>query len=98
MTECDKCRANRIVCQYCIYKDGSPEIDTSNDNIISFNNVKDDNKSKKFCPVCKKVYTDYTAISRKDKTTFICSECGLNEMQEHFEEILREYGIEVIED
>lgn len=41
MTECDKCRANRIVCQYCIYKDGSPEIDTINDNIISFNNVKD---------------------------------------------------------
>ncbi|MGM9970187.1 MAG: hypothetical protein ACI35S_07315 [Anaeroplasma sp.] len=98
MTECEKCRADRIMCQYCIFKDGSPEIDTSNNNIIYFNNIKNDNTSKKVCPICKKIYIDYSSISRKDNKTLICTECGMKEIQEPLEEILMEYGIEVIRD
>lgn len=98
MTKCDKCRADRIMCQYCIYKDDNPEIDTSNGNVIYMNDINNDNTSKKVCPVCKKVYTDYPAISRKDNKTLICSECGMKEIQEPFEEILWEHGIEVIKE
>ena len=94
--ECKKCRADKITCQYCIYKnDITNKEDINNENIIYFNNIKDDNKSKKICPVCKKVYTDYPAISRKDNKTLICTECGMKEIQEPFEELLREYGIQV---
>ena len=85
MSECEKCRADKTVCQYCIYKNKN-------------NNEKmqdSDNKSKKICPSCKKVYTEYPAISRKDNKTLICSECGMKEIQEPFEELLREYGIEI---
>lgn len=34
---------------------------------------------KRMCPICKRMYTDYPAISRKDNKTEICPECGLNE-------------------
>lgn len=96
MSECEKCRADKTVCQYCIYKTKNNNEETQNsDNIIYFNNIKDDNKRKKICPSCKKVYTEYPAISRKDNKTLICSECGMKEIQEPFEELLREYGIEI---
>ena len=98
MNECEQCRADKIMCQYCLYKNKKNENNQDNkdnDNIIYFNNIKDDNKSKKICPSCKKVYTEYPAISRKDNKTLICSECGIKEIQEPFEELLREYGIEI---
>lgn len=96
MSECEKCRADKTVCQYCIYKNKNiNEKMQDSDNIIYYNNIKDDNKSKKICPSCKKVYTEYPAISRKDNKTLICSECGMKEIQEPFEELLREYGIEI---
>ena len=78
MSECEKCRADKTVCQYCIYKNkNNNEKMQDSDNIIYYNNIKDDNKSKKICPSCKKVYTEYPAISRKDNKTLICSECGM---------------------
>ena len=95
---CVDCNANPAVCQYCIYgkskncKKGKKE---SNDNIINYNNGKYDGKSKKICPVCKKVYTGYPATSRKDNKTLICTECGMREVQEPFEELLYEYGFEI---
>lgn len=98
MDNCKNCRANPIVCEYCIYKNGAKDEenkDINDKNVIYFNNVKDDNTSQKICPSCKKVYTDYPAVSRKDNKTLICSECGMKEIQEPFEELLREYGIEV---
>ncbi len=96
MSECEKCSADKTVCQYCIYKNkNNNEEMQDSDNIIYFNNIKDDNKSKKICPSCKKVYTEYPAISRKDNKTLMCSECGMKEIQEPFEELLREYGIEI---
>lgn len=36
----------------------------------------------RICPICKKEYTGYPAISRKDNKTEICSECGLKEALE----------------
>lgn len=99
MSECESCRADKTVCQYCIYKNGkNSNLNKKKDNIIYFNNVKDDNKSKKICPICKKNYTEYPAVSRRDNKTLICSECGMKEVQEPLEEILNEYGIDIIED
>ena len=34
---------------------------------------------KRICPLCKKNYYDYPAISRKDNKTEICPECGVKE-------------------
>lgn len=31
---------------------------------------------EKLCPICKRKYTGYSAISRKDNKTEICSSCG----------------------
>lgn len=39
---------------------------------------------KRVCPTCKRSYTDYPAISRKDNKTEICPECGLNEALRDF--------------
>lgn len=48
MSECEKCRADKTVCQYCIYKNkNNNEKMQDSDNIIYYNNIKDDNKSKK---------------------------------------------------
>lgn len=33
----------------------------------------------KKCPLCKKQYTGYPAISRKDNKTEICPDCGRKE-------------------
>lgn len=33
----------------------------------------------KVCPICGKPYKGYSAISRKDCTTEICPDCGLDE-------------------
>ena len=33
-------------------------------------------KELKICPRCKKAYSGYPAISRRDNKTEICSECG----------------------
>lgn len=44
----------------------------------------------KTCPRCKKTYTGYPAISRKDNKTEICSECGTKEALEVFTKHLEE--------
>lgn len=36
------------------------------------------------CPSCGKMYSGYPAISRKDNTTEICSDCGVHEAFEDF--------------
>lgn len=55
MSECEKCRADKTVCQYCIYKNkNNNEKMQDSDNIIYYNNIKDDNKSKKICPILQK--------------------------------------------
>ena len=33
----------------------------------------------RICPICKKTYTDYPALSRRDNKTEICPECGMRE-------------------
>jgi len=38
----------------------------------------------KICPDCKKKYTGYPALSRKDNKTEICSNCGLKEAVQDF--------------
>ena len=43
----------------------------------------------KTCPRCKKTYTGYPAISRKDNKTEICSECGTAEALEDFNNYLK---------
>lgn len=48
------------------------------------------NKERK-CPICKKTYTGYPAISRKDNKTEICPKCGQAEaMKEFYEYMLYE--------
>lgn len=99
MIECKKCNANSIVCDYCIHKNNkSNNQNQDNEKIIYYNNTQYDNETKKVCPKCKKVYIGYPATSREDNKTLICTECGMKEIQEPFEEILREYGIEVFEE
>lgn len=97
--ECLKCSANPIVCEYCIYNNCNDEEieEASNEKIIFYNKVPDDNTSQKVCPICRKIYTDYPAISRQDNKTLICSECAMKEIQEPLEEVLEEYGLEVVE-
>jgi hypothetical protein len=41
-------------------------------------------KRKRLCPLCKREYTDYPAISRKDNETQICSDCGVLEAMHDF--------------
>jgi len=36
------------------------------------------------CPRCKKLFTGYPALSRKDNKTEICSPCGVEEAIEQF--------------
>lgn len=36
-------------------------------------------KKVRFCPCCKKEYSDYPAISRQDNKTEICPSCGVEE-------------------
>lgn len=43
-----------------------------------------DNTSKKKCPKCGKIYTDYPALSRRDNKTYICPRCGQKEAIEDF--------------
>lgn len=101
MNKCEKCSANPIVCEYCIHKNSyanKSSKNSYNEKVIYYNSERYDNESKKICSVCKKIYTDYSAISRKDNKTLICSECGRKEIQEPLEEILEEYGIDIIYD
>ena len=37
------------------------------------------NQKSKICPRCKKEYNCYSALSRKNNKTEICSECGRKE-------------------
>lgn len=98
MNNCKNCNADPTICEYCIYKNGAVDKeDTNNEKIINYNNMKYDNTSKKICSSCKKVYTGYPATSRKDNKTLICSECAMKEVQEPFEELLQEYGYQIIE-
>lgn len=46
------------------------------------NGTQKKEKELKTCPRCKKTYTGYPAISRKDNKTEICSECGTAEALE----------------
>lgn len=39
---------------------------------------------KRKCPVCKKYYTKYPALSRRDNKTYICPDCGVREAFEDF--------------
>lgn len=47
-------------------------------------NIYGDFKIYPVCPECGKDYTGYPALSRKDNTTRICSECGIREALEQF--------------
>lgn len=50
-------------------------------------------KKVKICPVCKKEYTGYPAISRKDNKTEICPNCGVNEaLEDYLIAMLKEYA------
>ena len=41
-----------------------------------------ENKTR-ICPVCRKTYHDYPALSRKDNQTEICPKCGIREALVH---------------
>ena len=47
-----------------------------------------EDKKIKICPVCKKEYTGYPAISRKDNKTEICPNCGVKEALEEIKDYL----------
>lgn len=99
--QCEKCLANRVMCQYCIYNKKDVVIEEKDyEHTIYYNNIPHDNKSKKVCPICHQIYTDYPATSRKDNKTKICTECSRNEALENVEEIFEELGLsdEEIED
>ena len=51
---------------------------------MSEKKVNNEEKVLKTCPKCKKTYTGYPAISRRDNKTEICSECGTAEALEDF--------------
>lgn len=46
--------------------------------------MTDEEKTEKICPRCKKAYIGYPALSRRDNTTLICSECGVVEALEDY--------------
>lgn len=35
--------------------------------------------TEKLCPICKTLYTDYPALSRRDNKTYLCPKCGMHE-------------------
>lgn len=37
---------------------------------------------KKICPICGNTYTEHPAVSRKDNSTLICPDCGVQEALE----------------
>lgn len=41
------------------------------------------------CPKCKKEFTEYPVLSRKDNETEICPECGVREAVEAYEKATR---------
>lgn len=46
--------------------------------------MKDEKQKEWICPRCKKVTTDYPALSRKDNKTKVCSQCGLDQAMIQF--------------
>ena len=40
--------------------------------------------TKRKCPRCGKTYTEYPALSRRDKKTEICPDCGIVESMEAY--------------
>jgi len=99
--QCEKCPANRVMCQYCIYNKKNVVIEEKDyEHTIYYNNIPHDNKSKKVCPICHKIYTDYPATSRKDNKTKICYKCSLVEMKDDIARFLfnKGYSQEEIED
>ena len=38
-----------------------------------------DTEKTHICPICGREYTDYPALSRRDNTTEICPDCGVDE-------------------
>ena len=57
---------------------------------MSEKKANNEEKELKTCPKCKKTYTGYPAISRRDNKTEICSECGTKEALEDYENYLKE--------
>ena len=50
----------------------------------------------KVCPRCKKAYTGFPALSRRDNKTSICSPCGTEEaLDDYFDVPLRQFIKEV---
>lgn len=43
----------------------------------------------KICPICKKPYNGYPALSRRDNKTEICSECGTKEALKDFDDYIK---------
>ena len=43
-----------------------------------------DIKKTRICPTCGREYTDYPALSRRDNTTEICPDCGVDEALDDF--------------
>jgi ribosomal protein L37AE/L43A len=39
---------------------------------------------KLICPLCDKTITGFPALSRKDNSTYICSDCGTVEAMEDY--------------
>ena len=40
--------------------------------------------SKRYCPICGKMYSERPALSRKDNQTEICPDCGMREALEDY--------------
>lgn len=43
-----------------------------------------DAEKTRICPICGRKYTDYPALSRRDNTTEICPDCGVDEALDDF--------------
>ena len=44
--------------------------------------MKEELKVLRTCPICGKEYTEHPALSRKDNSTLICTDCGTREALE----------------
>ena len=47
------------------------------------------------CPICKKRFYSYPAISRKDNRTEICADCGVEEALEDFLKYIAQMNAEL---
>jgi len=57
------------------------------------------NQKERTCPICKRKYFDYPALSRKDNKTLICPECGMHEaLDEYRKSIIDAHRTKIKED